>query len=534
MRAAFKIRDPVTLKRLKRFRRKKRSYWSLIALTLLFLVSLASEFLCNDRPLYLRFRGKSYFPALRFYPEDEFLGNSKLTRPNYRALAQRPPFVGDPGSFMLFAPVPYGPFESIDPSSLRSEETVSLRFSPVPRVGHVNIKSDLIVAGSRSCGFFFACDDAAVIGLSLSDHWALGPDLRDAVNRRFQNMESPRISVSLRGAKGPEAMARVSLASFVPRQVTPSTVRITFREPMAGTAGDTEVVFRRDIRLRGRPPSVWTALANEQRAELTRNVESAFNEHVEEQRIEIAGVSYRVAVSRNDITWPHRPVPGHWFGIDSAGRDVFARILYGLRTALLFGLVLVFGAMLVGSVVGATQGYHGGLVDITGQRLIEVWSALPFLYIVILMGSVFGSSFILLLVCYGLFNWIRISYYMRAEFLRLRRRPFVDAARCIGIPARKVMFRHVMPNAITPLITLFPFSLVTAIVSLAALDYLGFGLPPPTPSWGELLQQAQRFRWAWWLILYPFVALVTVGMLGVFIGEGVRDAFDPRPYSRME
>jgi microcin C transport system permease protein len=123
---------------------------------------------------------------------------------------------------------------------------------------------------------------------------------------------------------------------------------------------------------------------------------------------------------------------------------------------------------------------------------------------------------------------------MRAEFLRLRRMPFVEAARCMGIPGRAIMGRHILPNALTPIITLLPFSLVGAIDSLAALDYLGFGLPPPTPSWGELLQQAQQFRWAWWLILYPALMLFVVTLLGVFIGEGVRDAYDPRRFSRME
>ena len=133
-----------------------------------------------------------------------------------------------------------------------------------------------------------------------------------------------------------------------------------------------------------------------------------------------------------------------------------------------------------------------------------------------------------------MFNWIGISYYARAEFLRLRRQPFVDAARCLGVRSDRIMARHILPNALTPIITFFPFSLVGAIGLLAALDYLGFGLPPPTPSWGELLNQAQKFRWAWWLIVYPSLALFVVMLLGVFVGEGVRDAYDPRPYSRME
>ena len=199
-----------------------------------------------------------------------------------------------------------------------------------------------------------------------------------------------------------------------------------------------------------------------------------------------------------------------------------------------FGLLLVVYTMALGIVAGAVQGYYGGLLDITAQRLIEIWSALPFLYVMILMGSVFGRSFFLLLFVYGIFNWIGISYYMRAEFLNLRTQPFVEAAKCLGVPTWKIIFRHIMPNGLTPVITFFPFSLVGAISSLAVLDYLGFGLPAPTSSWGELLFQAQQFRWAWWLILFPSLALFIVMLLGVLVGEGVRNAFDPKRFSKLE
>ena len=175
----------------------------------------------------------------------------------------------------------------------------------------------------------------------------------------------------------------------------------------------------------------------------------------------------------------------------------------------------------------------GGGVDITAQRLIEIWSAFPFLYIMILMGSVYGRSFYLLLFCYGIFNWIGISYFIRGEFLRLRGQAFVETAKCMGISSFKIMVKHILPNAMVPVITFFPFSLVGAIGALAALDYLGFGLPPPTPSWGELLFQAQQYRWAWWLILYPSLALFIVMLLGVFIGEGIRNAYDPKRYTRL-
>ena len=190
--------------------------------------------------------------------------------------------------------------------------------------------------------------------------------------------------------------------------------------------------------------------------------------------------------------------------------------------------------MLLGTVIGAAQGYAAGRVDLFGQRFIEIWESLPFIYVLILLGAVYGQSFGLLLGVYAIFNWIGISYYMRAEFLRLRHLPFVAAARVMGLPAHKIMFRHMLPNALVPLVTFLPFSLVGAIGTLAALDYLGFGLPPPTPSWGELLAQAQEFPRAWWLALYPALALFAVMLAGVFTGEGLRAAFDPRAYSRWE
>lgn len=232
--------------------------------------------------------------------------------------------------------------------------------------------------------------------------------------------------------------------------------------------------------------------------------------------------------------FPFRPVPGHPFGFDAAGRDVFARVLYGTRTAISFGLLLSLSSLALGIAFGAVQGFFVRWIDLAGQRLTEIWSAIPFLYVMIFLGNAFGRSFGLLLAVYAAFNWITVAAYVRAEFLRLRSRPFVDAGRVQGLSAARLMFRHVLPNATTPLVTLFPFLLVGAIGSLAALDYLGFGLPDGAPSWGELLQQAQSFRHAWWLVLWPSLALFSTMLLGVFVGEALRDAFDPKPALGLE
>ncbi|MCP4107746.1 MAG: ABC transporter permease subunit [Desulfobacteraceae bacterium] len=275
-------------------------------------------------------------------------------------------------------------------------------------------------------------------------------------------------------------------------------------------------------------------LEEQDKKKVLRLVKNRFYDPVDKLSLVIEQKNYTAEFIKKDVRFPFRPVKGHIMGIDGAGRDVFARILYGLRTSMTFGLLLVFCSMVIGIIAGALQGYYGGILDITAQRLIEIWSALPFLYIMIFLGSIYGRSFALLLFCYGLFNWIGISYYIRAEFLRLRKQPFVEAAKCMGISSYKIIFRHILPNGLVPVITFFPFSLVGAISALAALDYLGFGLPPPTPSWGELLYQAQQYRWAWWLILYPSLALFTVMLLGVFVGEGIRNAYDPKRYIRLE
>lgn len=235
-----------------------------------------------------------------------------------------------------------------------------------------------------------------------------------------------------------------------------------------------------------------------------------------------------------EVSYPFRPVPEHPFGIDAGGRDVYARVVHGLRIALLFGLALALSGMLFGVVIGAVEGYFGGWADILLQRFTEIWSAMPFLYVMIFIGSTVGRSFGVLLVCYAIFNWIAVSYYQRAEFLRLRGRTFVEAAKMSGCSTARILFVHILPNALTPLITLFPFLLMGAIGSLAALDFLGFGLPPMTPSCGELLQEAQQFRHAWWLVVFPASALFVVMLLTVLVGEGLRDAFDPRPRARLE
>lgn len=253
-----------------------------------------------------------------------------------------------------------------------------------------------------------------------------------------------------------------------------------------------------------------------------------FMEHKEQPNV----IEHKIG--KEKVSFPFRPCPGHYFGLDSSGRDVYSRIVHALRIALLFATALALSGLFFGLIIGAIEGYFGGRIDIVFQRLTEIWSAMPFVYVMTFIGSTVGRSFTVLLVCYGVFNWIAVSYYMRAEFLRLRTRQFVEAARVQGFGTLHIIFKEILPNALTPLITLFPFLLLGAVASLSALDFLGFGLPPMTPSCGELLFQAQQHPEAWWLVVFPALALFVVMMLAVLIGEGLRDAFDPRQKSRLE
>lgn len=231
---------------------------------------------------------------------------------------------------------------------------------------------------------------------------------------------------------------------------------------------------------------------------------------------------------------PTPPTARNILGTDDRGRDIFTRLLYGYRISFSFALLITVCSMTLGVIIGALQGYLRGWFDLTMQRLIEIFSTLPFLYIVIIIGSSLGTSFLTLLLIFIIFDWIGISYFMRSEFLRLREVQFVEAARALGVGARKIMFRHMLPNALTPIITFLPFSLIGAVTSLSALDFLGFGLPAPTPSWGELMRQGMGNIFSYWLSLYPVIALFGVLLLIAFVGEGVREAFDPREYQRME
>jgi microcin C transport system permease protein len=238
--------------------------------------------------------------------------------------------------------------------------------------------------------------------------------------------------------------------------------------------------------------------------------------------------SYNTTNYNLDVPSPAPPSPVNWIGTDDQGRDVAARVIYGFRISVLFGLILTILSCIVGVAVGAIQGFYGGKVDLIGQRFIEIWSGLPVLYLLIILSSIVQPNFWWLLGIMLLFSWMGLVDVVRAEFLRARNFEYVKAARALGLDNRKIMFRHILPNAMVATLTFLPFILTGAITGLTSLDFLGFGLPSGSPSLGELIAQGKANLHAPWLGISAFVSLSIMLTLLVFVGEAVRDAFDPR------
>ena len=225
---------------------------------------------------------------------------------------------------------------------------------------------------------------------------------------------------------------------------------------------------------------------------------------------------------------PAPPSAANWLGTDASGHDMTARLLYGFRVSIAFAIALTVIGTLLGVAAGAVQGYFGGRLDLGMQRVLEVWGAVPELYLLIIFASIFQPSLLLLLVLLSLWGWMGLSDYVRAEFLRNRQLEFVKAARALGLSNAQIMWRHVLPNSMTPVITFLPFRMSGAILALTSLDFLGLGVPASVPSLGELLRQGKANLDAWWIIVPTFALLVLTMLLLTFIGDALRDALDAR------
>lgn len=362
--------SPLNQRRWRNFRANGRAYWSLILFTLLFTTSLFAEFLANDRPLVVSFRGELHFPVLRFYPETAFGGDFE-TEAVYR---------------------------------------------------DVEVQCLIVSGGHEACW-----DDPAAV------------------------KEEARRTGAVAG------------------------------EPVhAGWM-------------------IWPPIP----------------------------FSYNTI---NDIqgTAPSPPDNIHWLGTDDTARDVLARVIYGFRLSILFALTVTIATSVIGIAAGAVQGYFGGWVDLVFQRVIEIWSSTPQLYVIIIIGAIWQMNFWLLVMLMVLFGWMALVGVVRAEFLRARNFEYVRAARALGVSDGVIMFRHVLPNAMVATLTMLPFFITGTIAALTALDFLGFGLPSSAPSLGELTLQAKQNLQAPWLGFTAFFTFAIMLSLLVFIFEGVRDAFDPR------
>ncbi len=225
---------------------------------------------------------------------------------------------------------------------------------------------------------------------------------------------------------------------------------------------------------------------------------------------------------------PSGPSRDNWLGTDDRGRDLLAQLIYGFRVSVLFGIALTVVGVALGVAAGAVQGFFGGKTDLAFQRFIEIWGSMPELYLLIIFSAVFAPSIGLLLVLLSLFGWMGLSDYVRAEFLRNRQLDYVKAARALGVSNGQIIRRHILPNSMTPVVTFLPFRMGAAILALTSLDFLGLGVPPGTPSLGELLSQGKNNIDAWWISIFTFGVLVTTLLLLTFMGDALRDALDPR------
>jgi len=224
----------------------------------------------------------------------------------------------------------------------------------------------------------------------------------------------------------------------------------------------------------------------------------------------------------------------HFLGTDNVGRDILSRLVYGFRTAIIFSFVLLILNYTIGITIGCSMGYFGGKFDLIFQRIIEIWSNIPFLYVIIIIASIVIPSFMILLLIMAFFGWIGITWVMRTMTYKEKEREYILAIRSLGASHARIIFKHIIPNTISVIVTYAPFAISGGIVSLTSLDYLGFGLPAPTPSWGELLSQGWQNMEAWWIVSSVVAALVITLMTVTFIGEGIREAFDPKLHTTYE
>lgn len=451
----FKL-DPITRRRLQRFRRIKRGWWSFIILLVAMALSLLAPLLAESRALAVWYQGSLYFPTFQFL---------------------------EMKTFGQEAPAGW------DSNEIETEYFRLQREWDVERQMHAR---DLLAAGSD-------------------------PARRAELDARYPNRGNFVVM--------PPIPWNPYQSDFSRNEILPEIQRALD----AGQTDRAERLARRegltDLAEAIHDGSLAALLANPEKSPTGR----------------LSGLARSGALASLKGLGsppPHPPNAArrHYLGTDAQGRDVAARLLYGFRISIFFALFLTLAAQIVGTFIGSLQGYLAGRFDMISQRVIEVLIAIPGLYVVIILAALFQPSFWMLLGILALFQWISITFFMRTEMYREKTREYCLAARSYGASHLRIVFRHLLPNCLTPLVTFTPFAVVGAIFALTGLDYLGYGLPAPTPSWGEMIDQALQTqnRDKLWLILAPFTALTITLVLVVFIGESVREAFDPKQYAHYE
>ena len=448
--------DPITRRRLERFRRIRRGYWSLVILGVAMVLSVFASFLAESRALLVWYEGRPYFATFSYYDMDTF--------------GQEPPPAWGMGDL----------------------ETEYLRLQREWRV-----ERDLYAQERAALGG----DEAALSALAQKypnrRNYVLMPPIPwDPYQSDFwynEILNEIQAEIEAGETERAERLARRDRLDELGDAIASGEIEGMLADPEKSATGDLIGL----VRAGAMPPLVGLGTLPPTAPDFRRR---------------------------------------HYLGTDSQGRDVASRLLYGFRISIFFALFLVLTGQVIGTVIGSLQGYLGGRFDLISQRMIEVLISIPFLYVVIIMGALFTPTFWLLLTIMALFQWIAITFYMRTEMYREKTHEYCLAARSYGASHARIVFRHLLPNSLTPLVTFTPFAVVGAIFTLTALDYLGYGLPAPTPSWGELIDQALRpeNRNRLWLTFAPFGALTVTLVLVVFIGESVREAFDPKQYARYE
>jgi len=498
--------------RLRKFRRIKRGYYSFLLLVGAYLLTFLLPFLMSNRAIMAQYRGTWHFPAFRSYFHDVLgVGSGNIVKA----------------------------------STLGQVEARGLAIASDSEALYRDLKQQYI-------------DDARLIeSLSpLGRKRLRGEQLSPSEETSLKNEEAAESKT-----QAEENMRRLQTAlSEVMRKYASGkrlrpTERVQYKEELSGMPATERQAFKKKLeeirRLAKKHPlarrmAQGTDLSENEREELKQlllseetSLQQALGKQLNDSDLDNFVVMPFFDHSPYEkvegmARAPARPEWPHIMGTDAGGRDIFTRMAYAFRLSITLSLIVVGVAYTFGTLTGAFLGYYGRWLDILGLRVVEVWGAIPFLYTVMILGQIFGKNFLLLCGILAAFGWMSITYLIRGEFYREKSRDYVAAAIATGESNMAIIFKHILPNALTPIITYAPFALVGTISALVALDYLGFGLPASEPSWGQLLRQARDEGLNdWHLIVFPLGAMFITLQLIVFIGEAVREAFDPKVFSRL-